>query len=249
MGKTTTWNIHYDDPNDIAKGRLQAQKLAESADAAVSSCKQQVFQDYTGKIARAENQANDYTDRQVQAAKVERNTQIDLVNKNIESNKKDIEQKLSDATAEAVQREKRMKAEALSEANSFLTDRVPVNIGPDETWFTYKDAASLPAWPLASAPNNSIIFLYALNAGTAWNVSVEAGQFYIFNKDKTGKTHYAQISNPYSLTRLVPLANDITEFFTAESSSTKKIHTRLAEAESTIAQLKSEIEALKKKQQ
>ena len=83
MGKTSTWNIHYDDPNDIAKGRLQAQKLAESADAAVSSCKQQVFQDYTGKIAQAESQANDYTDRQVQAAKVERNTQIDLVNKNI----------------------------------------------------------------------------------------------------------------------------------------------------------------------
>ena len=176
MGKTSTWNIHYDDPNDIAKGRLQAQKLAESADAAVSSCKQQVFQDYTGKIAQ-------------------------------------------------------------------------VNIGPDETWYTYVDAATLPKWPLDTAPNNSIIFLYAVNTGTAWNVSVEAGQFYIFNKDKTGKTHYAQISNPYSLTRLVPLANDITTFFTAESSSTKKIHSRLAEAESTIAQLKSEIEALKKKQQ
>lgn len=248
MGKTSTWKLHYDDPNDIAKGRQQAQKLAESADAAISTCKEQVYQDYTGKIAQAESQANDYTDRQVQAAKVERNTQIDLVNKNIESNKRDIEQKLSTATADAIQREKRMKAEALSEANAFLNDRVPVNIGPDETWFTYKDAASLPAWPLASAPNNSIIFLYAVNSGTAWNVPVETGQFYIFNKDSNGQTHYAQISNPYSLTRLVPLANDITTFFTAESSSTKKIHTRLAEAESTIAQLKSEIEALKKKQ-
>lgn len=245
MGKTSTWNIHYDDPNDIAKGRLQAQKLAESADAAVSSCKQQVFQDYTGKIAQAESQANDYTDRQVQAAKVERNTQIDLVNKNIEANKKDIEQKLSTATAEAVQREQNVKSELRVE----FEDRVPVNMGPDETWYTYVDAATLPKWPLDTAPNNSIIFLYAVNTGTAWNVSVEAGQFYIFNKDKTGKTHYAQISNPYSLTRLVPLANDITAFFTAESSSTKKIHSRLAEAESTIAQLKSEIEALKKKQQ
>lgn len=245
MGKTTTWNIHYDDPNDIAKGRLQAQKLAESADAAVSSCKQQVFQDYTGKIARAESQANDYTDRQVQAAKVERNTQIDLVNKNIADNKKDIEQKLSTATTEAIRREQNVKSELRVE----FEDRVPVNMGPDETWYTYVDAATLPKWPLDTAPNNSIIFLYAVNTGTAWNVSVEAGQFYIFNKDKTGKTHYAQISNPYSLTRLVPLANDITAFFTAESSSTKKIHTRLAEAESTIAQLKSEIEALKKKQQ
>lgn len=245
MGKTTTWNIHYDDPNDIAKGRLQAQKLAESADAAVSSCKQQVFQDYTGKIAQAESQANDYTDRQVQAAKVERNTQIDLINKNIESNKKDIEQKLSTATTEAIRREQNVKSELRVE----LEDRFPVNIGPDETWYTYVDAATLPKWPLDTAPNNSIIFLYAVNTGTAWNVSVEAGQFYIFNKDKTGKTHYAQISNPYSLTRLVPLANDIATFFTAESSSTKKIHTRLAEAESTIAQLKSEIEALKKKQQ
>ena len=245
MGKTSTWNIHYDDPNDIAKGRLQAQKLAESADAAVSSCKQQVFQDYTGKIAQAESQANDYTDQQVQAAKVERNTQIDLVNKNIESNKRDIEQKLSTATTEAIRREQNVKSELRVE----LEDRVPVNIGPDETWYTYVDAASLPKWPLDTAPNNSIIFLYAVNTGTAWNVSVEAGQFYIFNKDKTGKTHYAQISNPYSLTRLIPMANDITAFFTAESSSTKKIHTRLAEAESTIAQLKSEIEALKKKQQ
>lgn len=245
MGKTSTWNIHYDDPNDIAKGRLQAQKLAESADAAVSSCKQQVFQDYTGKIAQAESQANDYTDRQVQAAKVERNTQIDLVNKNIEANKKDIEQKLSTATTEAIRREKNVKSELRVE----FEDRVPVNMGPDETWYTYVDADTLPKWPLDTAPNNSIIFLYAVNTGTAWNVSVEAGQFYIFNKDKTGKTHYAQISNPYSLTRLVPLANDITTFFTAESSSTKKIHTRLAEAESTIAQLKSEIEALKKKQQ
>lgn len=245
MGKTSTWNIHYDDPNDIAKGRLQAQKLAESADAAVSSCKQQVFQDYTGKIARAESQANDYTDQQVQAAKVERNTQIDLVNKNIEANKKDIEQKISTATTEAIRREQNVKSELRVE----FEDRVPVNMGPDETWYTYVDAATLPKWPLDTAPNNSIIFLYAVNTGTAWNVSVEAGQFYIFNKDKTGKTHYAQISNPYSLTRLVPLANDITAFFTAESSSTKKIHTRLAEAESTIAQLKSEIEALKKKQQ
>lgn len=245
MGKTTTWNIHYDDPNDIAKGRLQAQKLAESADAAVSSCKQQVFQDYTGKIAQAESQANDYTDRQVQAAKVERNTQIDLVNKNIESNKKNIEQKLSTATAEAIRREQNVKSELRVE----IEDRVPVNIGPDETWYTYVDAATLPKWPLDTAPNNSIIFLYAVNTGTAWNVPVEAGQFYIFNKDKKGQTHYAQISNPYSLTRLVPLANDITTFFTTESSSTKKIHTRLAEAESTIAQLKSEIEALKKKQQ
>lgn len=244
MGKTSTWNIHYDDPNDIAKGRLQAQKLAESADAAVSSCKQQVFQDYTGKIAQAESQANDYTDRQVQAAKVERNTQIDLVNKNIEVNKKDIEQKLSTATTEAIRREQNVKSELRVE----FEDRVPVNMGPDETWYTYVDAATLPKWPLDTAPNNSIIFLYAVNTGTAWNVPVEAGQFYIFNKDKTGKTHYAQISNPYSLTRLVPLANDITTFFTAESSSTKKIHTRLAEAESTIAQLKSEVEALKKKQ-
>lgn len=245
MGKTSTWNIHYDDPNDIAKGRLQAQKLAESADAAVSSCKQQVFQDYTGKIAQAESQANDYTDRQVQAAKVERNTQIDLVNKNIEVNKKDIEQKLSTATTEAIRREQNVKSELRVE----FEDRVPVNMGPDETWYTYVDAATLPKWPLDTAPNNSIIFLYAVNTGTAWNVPVEAGQFYIFNKDKTGKTHYAQISNPYSLTRLVPLANDITAFFTAESSSTKKIHTRLAEAEFTIAQLNSEIEALKKKQQ
>lgn len=245
MGKTTTWNIHYDDPNDIAKGRLQAQKLAESADAAVSSCKQQVYQDYTGKIAQAESQANDYTNLQVQAAKVERNTQIDLVNKNIEANKKDIEQKLSTATTEAIRREQNVKSELRVE----FEDRVPVNMGPDETWYTYVDAATLPKWPLDTAPNNSIIFLYAVNTGTAWSVSVEAGQFYIFNKDKTGKTHYAQISNPYSLTRLVPLANDITAFFTAESSSTKKIHTRLAEAESTIAQLKSEIEALKKKQQ
>ena len=245
MGKTSTWNIHYDDPNDIAKGRLQAQKLAESADAAVSSCKQQVFQDYTGKIAQAESQANDYTDREVQTAKVERDTQIDLVNKNIEANKKDIEQKLSTATTEAIRREQNVKSELRVE----LEDRVPVNIGPDETWYTYVDAATLPKWPLDTAPNNSIIFLYAVNTGTAWNVSVEAGQFYIFNKDKTGKTHYAQISNPYSLTRLVPLVNDITAFFAAESSSTKKIHTRLAEAESTIAQLKSEIEALKKKQQ
>lgn len=245
MGKTTTWNIHYDDPNDIAKGRLQAQKLAESADAAISTCKQQAYQDATSKSLRATEQAQDYTDRQVQAAKVERNTQIDLVNKNIESNKKDIEQKLSDATTEAIRREKNVKSELRVE----FEDRVPVNMGPDETWYTYVDAATLPKWPLDTAPNNSIIFLYAVNTGTAWNVSVEAGQFYIFNKDKTGKTHYAQISNPYSLTRLVPLANDITTFFTAESSSTKKIHTRLAEAESTIAQLKSEIEALKKKQQ
>lgn len=245
MGKTTTWNIHYDDPNDIAKGRLQAQKLAESADAAISTCKQQLYQGYTGAVAQAESQANDYTDRQVQAAKVERNTQIDLVNTNIESNKKDIEQKLSTATSEAIRREQNVKSELRVE----FEDRVPVNMGPDETWYTYVDAATLPKWPLDTAPNNSIIFLYAVNTGTAWNVSVEAGQFYIFNKDKTGKTHYAQISNPYSLTRLVPLANDITAFFTAESSSTKKIHTRLAEAESTIAQLKSEIEALKKKQQ
>lgn len=245
MGKTTTWNIHYDDPNDIAKGRLQAQKLAESADAAISTCKQQLYQGYTGAVAQAESQANDYTDRQVQAAKVERNTQIDQVNKNIEANKKDIEQKLSTATTEAIRREQNVKSELRVE----FEDRVPVNMGPDETWYTYVDAATLPKWPLDTAPNNSIIFLYAVNTGTAWNVSVEAGQFYIFNKDKTGKTHYAQISNPYSLTRLVPLANDITTFFTAESSSTKKIHTRLAEAESTIAQLKSEIEALKKKQQ
>lgn len=220
MGKTSTWNIHYDDPNDIAKGRLQAQKLAESADAAISTCKQQLYQGYTGDILHAERRAQNYADQQVQAA-----------------------------TTEAIQREKRMKSEALSESNAFLNDRVPVNIGPDETWYTYVDAATLPKWPLDTAPNNSIIFLYAVNTGTAWNVSVEAGQFYIFNKDKTGKTHYAQISNPYSLTRLVPLANDIATFFTAESSSTKKIHTRLAEAESTIAQLKSEIEALKKKQQ
>lgn len=245
MGKTTTWNIHYDDPNDIAKGRLQAQKLAESADAAISTCKQQLYQGYKGAVAQAESQANDYTDRQVQAAKVERNTQIDLVNRNIEANKKDIEQKLSTATTEAIRREQNVKSELRVE----FEDRVPVNIGPDETWYTYVDAATLPKWPLDTAPNNSIIFLYAVNTGTAWNVSVEAGQFYIFNKDKTGKTHYAQISNPYSLTRLVPLANDITTFFTAESSSTKKIHTRLAETESTIAQLKSEIEALKKKQQ
>lgn len=245
MGKTTTWNIHYDDPNDIAKGRLQAQKLAESADAAISTCKQEAYQDAASKSLRAVEQAQDYTDRQVQAAKVERNTQIDLVNKNIEANKKDIEQKLSTATTEAIRREQNVKSELRVE----FEDRVPVNIGPDETWYTYVDAATLPKWPLDTAPNNSIIFLYAVNTGTAWNVSVEAGQFYIFNKDKTGKTHYAQISNPYSLTRLVPLANDITAFFTAESSSTKKVHTRLAEAESTIAQLKSEIEALKKKQQ
>lgn len=248
MGKTSTWKLHYDDPNDIAKGRQQAQKLAESADAAISTCKEQVYQDYTGKIAQAESQANDYTDRQVQAAKVERNTQIDLVNKNIESNKRDIEQKLSTATAEAIQREKRMKSEALSEANAFLNDRVPVNIGPDETWFTYKDAASLPPWPLASAPNNSVIILYAINSGTAWNVAVEAGQFYIFNKDSKGNTHYAQISNPYSLTRIVPLANDVVEFFTAEKASTKKLHARLAEAESAIAGLKAELAELKKKQ-
>lgn len=244
MGKTTTWNIHYDNPNDIAKGRLQAQKLAESADAAISTCKQQVFQDYTGKIAQAESQANDYTDRQVQAVRVERNTQIDLVNKNIEANKKDIEQKLSTATAEAVQREQNVKSELRVE----FEDRVPVNIGPDETWYTYVDAATLPKWPLDTAPNNSIIFLYAVNTGTAWNVSVEAGQFYIFGKDKTGKTHYAQISNPYSLTRIVPLANDVVEFFTAEKASTKKLHARLAEAESAIASLQAELAELKKKQ-
>lgn len=248
MGKTSTWKLHYDDPNDIAKGRQQAQKLAESADAAISTCKEQVYQDYTGKIAQAESQANDYTDGQVQAAKVERNTQIDLVNKNIEANKKDIEQKLSTATTEAIQREKRMKSEALSESNAFLNDRVPVNIGPDETWYTYVDAATFPKWPLDTAPNNSIIFLYAVNTGTAWNVSVEAGQFYIFGKDKTGQTHYAQISNPYSLTRIVPLANDVVEFFTAEKASTKKLHARLAEAEAAIAGLKAELAELKNKQ-
>lgn len=244
MGKTSTWSIHYDDPNDIAKGRLQAQKLAESADAAVSSCKQQVYQDYTGKIAQAESQANDYTDHQVQSAKVERNTQIDLVNKNIEDNKKDIEQKLSTATAEAIKREQNVKSELRVE----FEDRVPVNIGPDETWYTYVDAATLPKWPLDSAPNNSIIFLYAANTGTAWNVPVEAGQFYIFNKDKGGQTHYAQISNPYSLTRVVPFANDVVEFFTAEKASTKKLHARLAEAEASITGLKAELTELKKKQ-
>lgn len=244
MGKTSTWKLHYDDPNDIAKGRQQAQKLAESADAAISTCKDQVYQDYTAKISHAESQANDYTDRQVQAAKVERNTQIDLVNKNIADNKKDIEQKLSTATSEAIRREQNVKSELRVE----FEDRVPVNIGPDETWFTYKDAASLPAWPLASAPNNSIIFLYALNAGTAWNVPVEAGQFYIFNKDKTGQTHYAQISNPYSMTRIVPLANDVVEFFTSEKASTKKLHARLAESEAAIAGLKAELAELKNKQ-
>lgn len=248
MGKTSTWNIHYDDPNDIAKGRLQAQKLAESADAAISTCKQQVFQDYTGKISQAESQANDYTDLQVKAAKVERNAQIDLVNKSIENNKKDIESKLTQQV-NSLNEGSRNQAQALR--TSFieqLDNRAPVPLGPNNTWFTYRDAASLPAWPLASAPNNSIIFLYALNAGTAWNVPVETGQFYIFNKDSNGQTHYAQISNPYSLTRLVPFANSITEFFTAENSSTKKIHARLAEAESAIAALKAEVAELKKKQ-
>lgn len=248
MGKTTTWNIHYDDPNDIAKGRLQAQKLAESADAAISTCKQQLYQGYTGAVARAESQAQDYTDNQVQAAKVERNTQIDLVNKNIEANKKDIEQKLTQQVNTLSEGSRNQAQSLRASITEQINNRAPVPLGPNNTWFTYKDAASLPAWPLASAPNNSIIFLYALNAGTAWNVPVEAGQFYIFNKDSNGQTHYAQISNPYSLTRLVPLANDITTFFTAESSSTKKIHARLAEAEATIAQLKSDIESLKKKQ-
>lgn len=248
MGKTSTWSIYYDNPNDIAKGRLQAQKLAESSDAAITQCRAAAFTNAAEQRDQAINTAKTYTDQQVLAANVERNTQIDLVNKNIESNKRDIEQKLSTATAEAIQREKRMKSEALSEARAEITDRVPVNIGPDETWFTFVNAASLPPWPLASAPNNSIIFLYAVNSGTAWNVSVEAGQFYIFGKDKTGQTHYAQISNPYSLTRIVPLANDVVEFFTAEKASTKKLHARLAEAEAAIAGLKAELAELKKKQ-
>ena len=249
MGKTSTWNIHYDDPNDIAKGRQQAQKLAESADSALSNCKAQAFTNAGEQSRQALEESKQYTNKQVLAAKVELNTQLDLTNNHIDQNKIDIEQRLA-------QEVKTLKNEASNQAaslrNSFadnLNQRAPVPLGPNNTWFTYTDAASLPAWPLASAPNNSIIFLYALNGGTAWNVPVETGQFYIFNKDSNGQTHYAQISNPYSLTRLVPLANDITAFFTAESSSTKKIHTRLAEAESTIAQLKSDIEALKKKQQ
>lgn len=249
MGKTSTWNIHYDDPNDIAKGRQQAQKLAESADSALSICKAQAFTNAGEQSRQALEESKQYTNKQVLAAKVELNTQLDLTNNHIDQNKIDIEQRLA-------QEVKTLKNEASNQAsalrNSFadnLNQRAPVPLGPNNTWFTYTDAASLPAWPLASAPNNSIIFLYALNGGTAWNVPVETGQFYIFNKDSNGQTHYAQISNPYSLTRLVPLANDITTFFTAESSSTKKIHTRLAEAESTIAQLKSDIEALKKKQQ
>ena len=248
MGKTSTWSIHYDDPNDIAKGRLQAQKLAESADAAITQCRAAAFTNAGEQRDQAISTSKTYTDQQVLAAKVERNTQIDLVNNKISGTKTDLEQKISTATADAIQREKRMKSEALSEAWARVTDRVPVNIGPDETWFTYVDAATLPAWPLASAPNNSIIFLYAVNSGTAWNVSVEAGQFYIFGKDKTGQTHYAQISNPYSLTRVVPFANDVVEFFTAEKASTKKLHARLAEAESAIASLKAELAELKKKQ-
>lgn len=249
MGKTSTWNIHYDDPNDIAKGRQQAQKLAESADSALSNCKAMAFTNAGEQKAQAIDAAKQYTDRQVLAEKVERNTVIDIVNNTIEQNKTDIEQKLTQQ-ANTLNEGSRNQAQALrTSLVEQLNNRAPVPLGPNNTWFTYTDAASLPAWPLASAPNNSIIFLYALNGGTAWNVPVEAGQFYIFNKDSNGQTHYAQISNPYSLTRLVPLANDITAFFTAESSSTKKIHARLAEAESAIAQLKTEIEALKKKQQ
>lgn len=248
MGKTSTWKLHYDDPNDIAKGRLQAQKLAESADAAITQCRAAAFTNAAEQRDQAINTAKTYTDQQVLTAKVERNTQIDLVNNKITDTKGDLERKLTQQV-NTLNEGSRNQAQALrSSFAEQLDKRAPVPIGPDRTWYTYVDAASLPAWPLASAPNNSVIILYAINSGTAWNVAVEAGQFYIFNKDSKGNTHYAQISNPYSLTRIVPLANDVVEFFTAEKASTKKLHARLAEAESTIAQLKSEVEALKKKQ-
>lgn len=223
MGQTATWNVYYDNPNDIAKGRQQAQKLAESADSAITRCRAEAFTNAGEQRARAISTANTYTDRQVLAAKVERNTQIDLVNNKIDATKTDLQ----------------------GFVRTEIDKRAAVPLGPDRTWYTYVDAATLPAWPLASAPNNSIIFLYAINSGTAWNVAVEAGQFYVFNKDAKGGTHYAQISNPYSLTRVVPFANDVVTFFTAESSSTKKVHERLAEAEATIAGLKAEITELK----
>lgn len=223
MGQTATWNVYYDNPNDIAKGRQQAQKLAESADSAITRCRAEAFTNAGEQRAQAISTANTYTDRQVLAAKVERNTQLDLVNNKIDDTKTDLR----------------------GFVRTEIDKRAAVPLGPDRTWYTYVDAATLPAWPLASAPNNSIIFLYAINSGTAWNVAVEAGQFYVFNKDAKGGTHYAQISNPYSLTRVVPLANDVVTFFTAESSSTKKVHERLAEAEATIAGLKAEITELK----
>ena len=53
MGKTSTWNIHYDDPNDIAKGRQQAQKLAESADSAPSNCKAMALTNSSEQKAQA----------------------------------------------------------------------------------------------------------------------------------------------------------------------------------------------------
>lgn len=223
MGQTATWNVYYDNPNDIAKGRQQAQKLAESADSAITRCRAEAFTNAGEQRAQAISTANTYTDRQVLAAKVERNTQLDLVNNKIDGTKTDLQ----------------------GFVRTEIDKRAAVPLGPDRTWYTYVDAATLPAWPLASAPNNSIIFLYAINSGTAWNVAVEAGQFYVFNKDSKGGTHYAQISNPYSLTRVVPFANDVVTFFTAESSSTKKVHERLAEAEATIAGLKAEITELK----
>lgn len=223
MGQTATWNVYYDNPNDIAKGRQQAQKLAESADSAITRCRAEAFTNAGEQREQAISTANTYTDRQVLAARVERNTQLDLVNNKIDNTKTDLQ----------------------GFVRTEIDKRAAVPLGPDRTWYTYVDAATLPAWPLASAPNNSIIFLYAINSGTAWNVAVEAGQFYVFNKDAKGGTHYAQISNPYSLTRVVPFANDVVTFFTAESSSTKKVHERLAEAEATIAGLKAEITELK----
>lgn len=248
MGQTPTWNIYYDNPNDIAKGRQQAQKLAESADSAITKCRAEAFTNAGEQRAQAISTSNAYTDKQVLAAKVERNAQLDLVNNKIDNTKSDLERKLTQQV-DTLNEGARNQAQALRTGFAEqLNNRAPVPIGPDRTWYTYVDAATLPAWPLTSAPNNSVIFLYAVNSGTAWNVSVEAGQFYIFNKDSKGQTHYAQISNPYSLMRIVPLANDVVTFFSAEISSTKKIHERLAEAEATISGLKAELAELKKKQ-
>lgn len=248
MGKTSTWSIYYDNPNDIAKGRLQAQKLAESADAAITQCRAAAFTNAAEQRDQAINTAKTYTDQQVLAAKVERNTQIDLVNNKITNTKDDLERKLAQQVNTLNDNSSNLASTLRNSFADNLDRRVPIPVGPDRTWYTYVDAASLPAWPLASAPNNSVIILYAINSGTAWNVAVEAGQFYIFNKDSKGNTHYAQISNPYSLTRVVPFANDVVEFFTAEKASTKKLHARLAEAEAAIAGLQAELAELKKKQ-
>jgi len=248
VGKTSTWSIYYDNPNDIAKGRLQAQKLAESADAAITQCRAAAFTNAAEQRDQAINTAKTYTDQQVLAAKVERNTQIDLVNNKITNTKDDLERKLAQQVNTLNDNSSNLASTLRNSFADNLDRRVPIPVGPDRTWYTYVDAASLPAWPLASAPNNSVIILYAINSGTAWNVAVEAGQFYIFNKDSKGNTHYAQISNPYSLTRVVPFANDVVEFFTAEKASTKKLHARLAEAEAAIAGLQAELAELKKKQ-